>query len=393
MDLNAGRSLSAGTSPPGDWPTPRSAYVHVPFCRHRCGYCNFSVVAGRDDLIERFLRAIDNELAALERPRVSSVYVGGGTPTHLSPVQLEALLVNLGERFQFEAEVEWSIEANPEDITIEKLDLLARHGVNRISLGVQSFDDRKLAALQRGHSGESARRAVEASATRIGNVSIDMIFAAPEETLEGWKDDLDTAMTLPIRHLSTYALTIEKGTSFWSRHHRADLHPPDESVEVEMYSLGREVTAAAGFRHYEISNFAAAGFQSKHNLAYWDGQGWFAAGPGAARFVDGRREVNHRSTTSYLRRMESGHDPTAERESISTGQYARERAAFGVRRIEGIDLDAISAQTGIDLWELCGEAIDQSVAEDLLVREGDHRIRLTDRGILFADTVASRLLG
>jgi oxygen-independent coproporphyrinogen-3 oxidase len=342
-------------------------------------------------LIERFLQAIDQELTGLNRPRVRTVFVGGGTPTHLDSRQLARLLRLIHTRFDFEDECEWSIEANPEDITEEKLDVMAEHGVNRVSLGIQSFDDRKLHTLQRAHSGQSATETVQTVCQRIANVSLDLIFAAPGETIESWKRDLETALSLRISHLSTYALTFEKGTSFWSRRNRGELKSLAESLEVEMYELARTMTARAGLGHYEISSFAREGFQCRHNLSYWEGQGWYAAGPGAARFVKGRREVNHRSTTSYLRRMESNQDPTAESEPISIKQYAHERAAFGIRMLAGIDIDALSQTTGVDLRRECGGAITKCVEEKLL-QESDHRLRLTERGILFADTVASRLL-
>ena len=377
--------------PPGGWPKPASAYIHVPFCRHRCGYCNFSLVADRDDLIERFLIAIDQELSMLHRPKVKTIFVGGGTPTHLSSNQLDRLLCSMQQRFDLDERCEWSIEANPEDMTAEKVDVLVKHGVNRISLGVQSFDDKKLRTLERSHSGSSAEATVRAVQESISNVSLDLIFAAPNESLAGWRHDLTRALQLPISHLSTYALTFEKGTSYWSRRNRGELVSPDESIEVEMYTLARQLTAEAGLEQYEISNFASKNLQCKHNLSYWDGRGWYAAGPGAARFVDGRREVNHRSTTTYLRRMESGANPTAESETISCQQYARERAAFGVRMIDGINLEQLSQSTGINLRETCEHAIRRSTAEQLLEENGS-LIRLTERGILFADTVASRLL-
>jgi oxygen-independent coproporphyrinogen-3 oxidase len=390
MALKSG-SVTSSDRPPQRWPQPRSAYIHVPFCRHRCGYCSFSVVAGRDDLIERFLSALDSELAPLQSPAVETIYIGGGTPTHLNLDQLDRLLAMIGRRFVLDDCVEWSVEANPEDITPAKLDLLAARGVNRISIGVQSFDNRKLQLLERGHSGESVQSTIERASAAVGNVSIDLIFASPGETLQGWRSDLDAALSLPIQHLSTYSLTYEKGTSYWSRRKRGELHSLDEALEVEMYQLARSLTDRSGLGQYEISNFARSGYRCRHNLAYWEGSGWYGAGPGAARFVDGARQLNHRSTSTYLRRIESGQEPTAESERLSPEDYARERAAFGMRMIDGIDPKEISLATGIDLIGLCGEAIDQSIKEGLVQRQ-ESRLRLTERGILLADTVASRLL-
>lgn len=376
-----------------DWPAPRSAYIHVPFCRHRCGYCNFSVVANRNDLIERYLNAIDLELRPLGQPLVETIFIGGGTPTHFDPVTLERFLGLIHSHFSIAASVEWSMEANPEDITPQKVSILEQHGVNRVSLGVQSFQPRKLKLLERGHSASSASAAVETVAKQIPNVSLDLIFAAPDESVADWRDDLKTALGLPITHLSTYALTFEKGTSFWTRRDRGDLRGVGESVEVEMYNAARELTSDTGMHHYEISNFAKRESRCRHNLAYWNGSGWYAAGPGAARFVDGRRDANHRSTTTYLKRMESGQNPVAETEVLTPESYARERVAFGVRMIDGVDLDAIHQQTGVDMATLCHQEIEQSIAEGLLVSEQPHFIRLTTNGVLFADLVASRFLG
>lgn len=378
-------------APPGDWPIPRSAYVHVPFCRHRCGYCNFSVVAGRDDSIDRYLAAIDRELDQLQRPLIETLFLGGGTPTHLPIPALGRLLETVSERFQLAPDCEFTIEANPEDLDESKLTLLVDHGVNRISLGVQSFDDDKLLVLERGHRGDQAQRIIEQTAAAIENVSIDLIFSAPGETLDGWISDVQTALKLPIRHLSAYALTFEKGTPFWNRRLHGELNDNDESLEVEMYTVVRERTAAAGCVQYEVSNFAMDGFRCRHNMSYWHGDGWYAAGPGAARFVGGRREVNHRSTSNYLHRMEQGRSPTAESEAISVEQFARERAAFGVRLLEGIDLKEFERATGIELQRLSGPAI-QRCEEEGLIEQAEGRIRLTERGILFADTVASRFL-
>lgn len=375
------------------WPLPRAAYVHVPFCRHRCGYCNFSVVADRDDLIERYLCAVDLELESLHRPVVDTLFVGGGTPTHFDAGQLRRFLCMLQQRFRFSDDCEWSMEANPEDVTREKVALLHEHGVNRVSLGVQSFNVDKLQVLERTHSPDNAINAVQMVADVIGNVSIDLIFAAPGETLSDWRTDLAVASELPLKHISTYALTFEKGTSFWSRRARGDLSSASESCEVEMYQAARQGLSDAGFQHYEISSFAREGSRCQHNLNYWKGLGWHAVGPGAARFVDGKREVNHRSTTTYLRRMESAESPTAERETITREQYARERAAFGVRMIKGIDLDVLKSETGVSIADICRAAITQSVDEGLVLQQSPSWIKLTERGILFADTVAARLLG
>lgn len=376
-----------------DWPEPRAAYIHVPFCRHRCGYCNFSVVSGRDDLAEAYLEGLTNELSRLECPhQVDTLFIGGGTPTHLPAAWLDRFLSLSKTWFPLATDAEFSVEANPGDINRERLEVLRRHGVNRLSLGVQSFSRPKLKTLERDHSSEIAQRAIEAAAESIGNISIDLIFAAPGETLTTWETDLRMALEkMPISHLSTYALTFEKGTQFWNRRRRGQLRPVAEATELAMYQRTRELTARYGCDQYEISNFAKPGRRCRHNVAYWEGRGWFAAGPGAAKFCDGRRQVNHRSPTVYIKRTLAGQDPTAEDEPIERRQWACERAAFGIRMMDGIDLSVLHRETGFDFETAFQEALKTLVGDGLLVHETP-RIRLTDRGVLFADTVASAFL-
>ncbi len=378
------------------WPQPTSLYVHVPFCRHRCGYCNFSVIAGRDALIHRYLDAMDRELSDISRQSrepipLQTIYLGGGTPTHLSISQLQQLLDSIRKYFAIEADAEFSTEANPEDIDEGKIRFLAKQGVNRISLGVQSFQPDKLNALERTHDRAIAVHAIETCQSFIPNVSLDLIFGAPGETLDVWLHDLETAFSLPITHLSTYALTFEKGTTFWNGQRRGLLEPVTEEVDLAMYQAVRQWAGSRGWQHYEVSNFAKPGGRCRHNLAYWQGRGWYAAGPGAARFVDGKREVNHRSTTTYLKRIASGQSPTIESEEISAKQYACERAAFGVRMLDGVDLREIETETGIDVSNLRAENLEFCVQQGWL-ETTPPRVRLTDTGLLMADVVASAFL-
>ena len=377
--------------PDARWAKPRSAYIHIPFCRHRCGYCNFSVVADRDDLIDRYVKAITEELDSLKRPLLDTLFLGGGTPTHLSNSQLNKLLESLNQLFDLNELTEFSVEANPEDIDQEKLDCLQSWGVNRISFGIQSFRAEKLNALQRNHTGKEAVAAIELAANMFNNLSIDLIFGAPGETTSQWEADLETALALPVQHLSTYALTYEKGTQFWNRRRQGAIEPVDEQTEVEMYQAALHQCGEKGFRHYEISSFERDNHRCLHNMAYWKGEGWYAAGPGAARFVDGFREVNHRSTFTYLRRMEKGISPTEESESIDPIQYASERIAFGIRLIEGICLPSLDRQLGMETYHLFSKAILRSI-EDALIEDSAGHLKLTRKGILFADTVAQRFL-
>ena len=370
-----------------DQRTPRAAYVHVPFCRHRCGYCNFTLVAGRDDLIAAYLTAIQRELSTIEaRQVVDSLFLGGGTPSHLSERELDQLLTTVRTSFTLAPHGEFSIEANPVDITRSKARLLAAHGVTRMSLGIQSFHGPKLQILERDHDQQQIHSAVGHARDAGIHVALDLIFGVPLETLAVWADDLTLAIALQPQHISTYGLTWEKGTSFWSRKRRADLSPIDEELEAQMYELAIERLVSSGFEHYEVSNFAQSGHRCRHNETYWTGRPYYAAGPGAARYVGGRREVNHRSVTTYLRRVLAGKSPVHESESLDPEDIARERLVFGLRRLEGVNRWDFRCETGYEIEELGEESLKRFVANHYLEWRND-QLRLTRTGLMVSDSL------
>lgn len=367
--------------------TPRSAYVHVPFCRHRCGYCNFTLIAGRDDLISAYLQALQRELSWLEEPRkVDTLFLGGGTPTHLSANQLRQLCETVRRWFPLAAGHEFSVEANPVDVNAEKVEVLTQFGVNRISLGVQSFDSEKLSLLERDHRRDQIICALETAQSVIPSVSMDLIFGVPGESRDVWRNDLRSALKRSPDHVSTYGLTFERGTNFWSRLAKQDLRQVPEEDERWMYEHAIDELTAAGYEHYEVSNFAQHDKRCRHNEAYWNGGSHFAAGPGAARYIDGRRETNHRSTTTYLKRVLAGESPVAESELLGPEDSARERLVFGLRRLQGVDRAEFVRATGFELDRLAGDRLTTFVAESLLEDTGS-RVRLTRRGLLVSDSL------
>ena len=342
-----------------------------------------------------YLRAVEIECAALNEPRpVKTLYFGGGTPTQLDSKSLHKLL-DLAIRWfppeLAERHTEWTVEANPEDATPEKIALLAEQGVTRISLGVQSFDPQKLVVLERSHTAEQVATVLESIRAAGLQVSIDLIFAAPGEQLADWQADIDHALALQPDHLSIYGLTFEKGTSFWSRRLDGRLAEADEDLQRSMYLETIDRLAAAGYQQYEISNYSLPGQRSRHNESYWLGEQYFAAGPGASRFVAGVRETNHRSTTTYLRRVLGGESPVAEREELNSEQLARERLVFGLRRIEGVKLQDFASSTGYTVEQLAGEAIDKYVALGFLERTTG-KVCLTREGLLVSDALWPDLL-
>jgi len=366
---------------------PRSAYIHVPFCAHRCGYCDFTLVAGRDDLIDAYLEALAIELTKLERPcEVDTLFFGGGTPTHLPAPELERLMTLARRWFPPAPGAEICVEANPAGLDDVKIAVLAQAGVNRVSLGVQSFDDAVLKLLERDHRGAEVPAVVERVRRRIPNIGLDLIFGVPGQSFGLWRDTLAQAIALRPTHVSTYGLTFEKGTAFQSRLNKGLLQRCDEEVERQMYALAMDELPRAGFEQYELSNFARPGFRSRHNEVYWAGRPFFGFGPGAARYAAGRRELNHRSVTTWINRVLAGQSPIAESEELSAEGRARELVMLNLRRGEGIHLAQFREQTGFDFRQLAGEALPRHLRQGLL-EECDGHIRLTREGRFLADTV------
>ncbi len=234
------------------------------------------------------------------------------------------------------------------------MDVLAGHGVNRLSLGVQSFSPSKLQSLDRQHTIEDVTRAIALARPAFPLLSLDLIFAAPGESPDTWQYDLDMAMASHVDHLSTYGLTIEQGTLFWNRRQKGLFSEIDDRTQRSMYEAAIDSLTLAGWEHYEVSNFAGPGCRCRHNETYWLGEAYYAAGPGAARYIDHRRESNHRSTTTYIRRVLNGQSPVAETEFVGPEDQAREKLIFGLRRLEGIDLSAFEATTGYGVAALAG---------------------------------------
>ena len=366
---------------------PKAAYLHVPFCAHRCGYCNFTLIAGRDDLIEAYLDALELELSRLDGPRpVETLFIGGGTPTHLAPAELARLLAIARRWFLLADRGEFSIEANPFGFDAERVKILADYGVTRLSLGAQSFDAAKLKLLERDHAPAEIARSVELARRRLSSVSLDLIFGVPGETLPVWRRDLASAVELAPDHVSTYGLTFERGTTFWGRLAHGDLARLDEELERAMYAEAIDALGAAGFEHYEVSNFARPGHRCRHNEIYWAAEEYYAAGPGAARYLAGRRETNHRSTTTWLKRVLAGQSPVAESETLSPEDRAREALVLGLRRMAGIDRHEFAARSGFEVDALIGREMARFVELGLLSDESG-RLRLAREGLFVSDAI------
>jgi oxygen-independent coproporphyrinogen-3 oxidase len=386
----------------------RSAYVHVPFCRHRCGYCDFTLVAGRDDLVDRYLAALARELERVPAPlSLDTLYLGGGTPSHLGAAGLGRLFDLLHPRLRPVAGAEVTVEANPLDVTHEFVAALRELAVTRVSLGGQSLDAATLRALDRDHAPEDVR----AAATRLLEagfvVSLDLMVAAPGQTLADVETDLAAAVALAVQHVSVYCLTWEPGTAFASARRHGKLVAAPEDLERAMFETVIDRLEASGYEHYEVSNFARTGCRCRHNEAYWDCRPWEGFGPGAARFDGRTRVTNHRSTTTWINRilsagsrgmlsagsrgMLAGQDAGGDVDAMSPEDAARERLVVGLRRRDGVARDTFRAASGHDLDDVAGAAVARWVAAGLASDDG-HVVRLTRAGLLVSDTLWADVL-
>jgi putative oxygen-independent coproporphyrinogen III oxidase len=375
------------------WVWPRAAYVHVPFCAHKCGYCDFASLANADHLADRYLAALEHEMELLETPQyVDSIFVGGGTPTRLDPAQLARLLALVRRWFPLQPGGEWTVEANPGTLDAEKSDVLAVGGVNRVSLGAQSFHPELLKALERNHTPDEVPRALEWIRPRFERWSFDLIFGVPGSTIDQWQADLETALALRPPHLSCYGLVYEKGTPLWRQRSEGLVRAIDEETERAMYAHTIDRLENAGLAMYEISNFARPGHESRHNLVYWANDAYFGVGLGAARYIRGLRSTNTRELTAYLRRLELGRPASGPSELLDAEGRARETAVLMLRRTSlGIDRADFALRTGFDLDELAGPVLARFVVQQLLADDGQC-VRFTREGLFLADSVLCELL-
>jgi len=376
------------------WQWPRAAYVHVPFCAHKCGYCDFASLAGVDHLADRYLDALEREIeVSLGEPQeVDTIFVGGGTPTRLDVAQLARLCAAIQKWLILSPGGEWTVEANPGTLDVEKAVVLAEAGVDRISLGAQSFQPDLLRMLERHHGRTEVEQAVDIVSPRFARWSLDLIFGVPGSTIEDWCNDLETALALGPSHLSCYGLVFEKGTALWSQQRMGLVSAVDEEVERRMYETTIDRLESAGLAMYEISNFARPGHESRHNLVYWANDAYFGFGVGAARYVRGVRSVNTRDLPAYLRRIESDESATGPSEELSPEQRARETAVLMLRRIKtGIHRADFGRRTGFELDEIAGAVIQRFRARGLLEDDGC-RVRFSREGVFVADRVLCELL-
>lgn len=373
-----------------------SLYVHVPFCTTKCGYCDFYSVPITGRATGRLVRALITEMRCrieLLRHAVVTIFVGGGTPTVLSPEELARLLAAIREAAGDRPAREFTVEANPDTLDLAKAQILHRAGVNRLSLGAQSFRPADLQVLDRLHDPASVARSVRtARSAGFEQINLDLIFGIPGQTMAAWRDSLRRAAELEPTHLACYGLTYEPGTPLTARRDRGRVRPCDEALEAEMFGTAIDELASAGFEHYEISNYALPGCRCEHNLRYWRNEPYLGIGPSAASFVGGRRWRNVPDLDRYVAAVEQGARPEVESETLRPLAAIRETAMLALRMRDGIDVAAMRERFGADPLRLFAPLIERLRGNGLLLAD-QRAIRLTRRGLLFADSVAAEFLG
>lgn len=370
---------------------PRAAYVHIPFCTQICHYCDFSKVFIKNQPVDDYLRALLTEIRAYEPGPVDTLYIGGGTPSALSAAQLEFLLEGLASIFDISQVQEWTLEANPGDLSQDKIEVMAKAGLNRISLGVQTFNDRELRQIGRMHQEKDIYENIDRlKAAGFHNISIDLIYALPNQTMEQVKTNVQKALALDIPHMSLYSLILENHTVFMNRMRRGQLNLPQEDLEVDMFHYIINSLKEAGYDHYEISNFCRPGYESRHNLMYWDNAEYYGLGAGASGYLNGVRYRNHGPIRHYLNAVEAGNARVYE-EKLSLKEQMEEELFLGLRKRAGVSIQRFEQKFQRSFEEVYGAIVAQMLEEDLLIREGD-RLRTSQKGLFLGDTVAERFI-
>ena len=370
-------------------------YIHIPFCKTRCIYCNFYSTT-RGEYVDRYVRALCSEMQMRcgedGSNDVKTIYIGGGTPSQLSDHNLELMFITLDRLFGISQCEEITIEANPDDLTDEYVSMLRTLPVDRISMGVQTFNDRKLHFLNRRHDAAEAIAAVErCRKAGFDNISIDLIYGLPGETTVEWQNDLRTAIALGVEHLSAYSLTYEEGTPIYNMVSRHDIEPVDEEVSLAFFGMLRDELIDAGYEHYEISNFCKPGHQAVHNSSYWHGVPYLGLGAAAHSYNGStRREWNVASLTKYVEGIEAGKRDYDFEELDEQTQY-NEFVMTGLRTSQGISLNELSARFGTELYDYCLDMSKQYLSSGKMRIEGD-RLHLTPAGIFISDAIVSNLM-
>ncbi len=379
--------------------TPRALYIHIPFCTNKCYYCDFNSYVAEGQPIDAYLDALEREMeqtaAAFSPGTIRTVFVGGGTPTVLTPAQMARFLASVRRHFSIEPDAEYTMEANPGTTDPAKLEAMREGGVNRISFGAQTFDNGLLKAIGRIHEAEDVIRSIaNARAAGFTNLSVDLMFGLPNQKLQHLQDSVSRALELDLPHYSLYSLKVEENTLFHRLYERGELPLPEEDEEVAMYRHLIERLSAAGRRQYEISNFARPGYESRHNRIYWKNEPYFGLGAGAHGYAFGERHMNIKGVQPYI---EAANErlPRMETHRVSPREAMEDFMMVGLRMMQGVRSADFEAQfgAGTRLEDRFGDVLERLIGQGLVERTPQaDGYRLTDRGVMLGNEVFGAFL-
>lgn len=362
-----------------------SLYIHIPFCKQKCLYCDFPSFSGKEELMLSYAKALSKELDNIDR-KINTIFIGGGTPTYLS-IKAWNIIKNSIDKLKKSEDLEFTIEGNPGTFEREKLELFKDMGVNRISIGLQAWQDKHLKSLGRIHSRNDFVNSFNL-ARKIGfnNINVDLMFGLPNQSLEDWKETLREVSSLDPEHISCYSLIVEESTPFFKFYEEGKLNLPDEDLERNMYYYTLEFLKSKGYYQYEISNFSKINKECKHNLVYWDLNEYLGCGSSAHSYINGFRFRNHEDIISYIKSIEKGNSPIVEKRKNTLQDNIEEFMFMGLRKIKGISEEEFEFRFGVSINEIYGDIIKKYKDIGLLIDKGN-RLFLSSRGIEISNTI------
>lgn len=366
-----------------------SLYIHIPFCKQKCLYCDFPSYSGKETLMTNYINALNKEiLEKAQDYKINSIFIGGGTPSYLNNDNLQSLLLTIN-KLKLKKDLEFTVECNPGTLNKTNLDIMRKYNVNRISIGVQSANNYILKEIGRIHNYEDFKNNYSlARSLGFDNINVDLMFGLPNQTIEDWKESLEKIAKLQPDHISAYSLIIEEGTGFYSLYKQDKLNLPEEETEREMYSITKEILNKYGYHQYEISNFAKEGKECFHNKVYWKCDEYIGLGVSASSFVNGKRIKNIDKIEEYIDKINDNKDVIQESYENSLNDSMEEFIFMGLRMIEGIEIDKFKKRFNKDIYEVYGNIIQKNIKEELLSYSSG-KLHLTPRGIELSNYVMS----
>lgn len=372
-----------------------SLYIHIPFCAQKCLYCDFPSFARKDHLRKAYIEALNKEIISLREKHnnleINTIFIGGGTPSVLEADELECLLKEVA-KLNMAKDIEYSMECNPGNLTEEKLEVMKKYGVNRISMGLQAKQDNLLKGLGRIHNYKTFKENfLLAKKVGFNNINVDLMFGLPNQRLNEWEETLREIISLEPAHISAYSLIIEEGTAFYNLYENDKLKLPTEEEERKMYHLAKKILEENGFNQYEISNYAKEGKECRHNLAYWNMDNWIGVGSAAASYINGKRIKNISSVEKYINSINEKREAVEEIINNSKNDNMEEFMFMGLRKINGIDENEFKNRFSMNINDVYGEILNKYIDEGLLIRESG-RIFLSEKGIEISNVIMADFL-